>query len=147
MTHLVALTACRLQQRCRSALALAGDPKSLLGGTETMAHEQFQSCIDACIRCAEECELCANACLDERNIQKLAECIRLDRDCAAICWLAASLMSGNSRFAHDICRVCAEICDSCGMECAKHELDHCQKCAHECQRCADECRKMAGVAA
>jgi hypothetical protein len=62
-----------------------------------MAHEQFRSCIDACTRCAQECEHCADACLGETDVQKMAECIRLDRDCAAICWLAAGLMSRGSR--------------------------------------------------
>ena len=49
-----------------------------------MSHQENQPCIDACLRCAQECEHCADACLNEPEIQALAECIRLDRDCAGI---------------------------------------------------------------
>jgi hypothetical protein len=51
-----------------------------------MAHEQYRSCIEACARCAQECEHCASACLEEDDLRALAECVRLDRDCAALCW-------------------------------------------------------------
>ena len=112
-----------------------------------MSHQEFQTCIEACVRCAQECEHCANACLDEQNVKEMAECIRLDRDCAEICWGAAALMSRGSRFAHDLCRLCTEICEACGAECRKHQMDHCQRCADACEQCAEECRRMAGVAA
>jgi len=112
-----------------------------------MFHEEMQSCIDACVSCAQECERCAEACLEEKDIRSLAECMRLDRDCADMCWTAAGLMSRSSHFAHDACRVCAEICDTCAGECAKHEMDHCQRCAEACRTCAEECRRMAAAAA
>ena len=112
-----------------------------------MAHEKFAACIEACVQCAQECEHCADASLSEKNVAKMAECIRLDRDCAEICWTASAYMSRGSQFASDICRICAEICDLCGAECEKHEPDHCQRCAQACHRCAEECRQMAGVTA
>ena len=112
-----------------------------------MAHHEFQSCIAACIECAQECEHCASACLQERDVAKMAACIRLDRDCAEACWGAAAFMSRGSQFAQELCRVCAEVCEACGTECRKHKVDHCQRCADACERCAEECRKMSGVAA
>jgi hypothetical protein len=110
-----------------------------------MVHDDFKSCIAACILCAQECEHCATACLAESTVTNFADCIRLDRDCAEICWGAVAFMSRGSHFAHDLCRVCAEICEACGAECRKHSEDHCQKCAEACERCADECRQMAGA--
>jgi hypothetical protein len=110
-----------------------------------MAHEEYASCIDACVQCAEECEHCANACLSEQDVKKMAECIRLDRDCAEICWSAAAWMSRDSQSAVDICRLCAEVCDACGAECEKHQAEHCQRCSEACRRCAEECRQMAGA--
>jgi hypothetical protein len=77
----------------------------------------------------------------------MAECIRLDRDCAEICWGAAAFMSRGSRFAYDLCRVCAEVCLACGDECDKHDHDHCRICAEACRHCAEECRRMAVVPA
>lgn len=112
-----------------------------------MSHEESRGCIEACVRCAQACEHCANACLSERDVAKMAECIRLDRDCAEICFAAAAWMSRGSRFSQDLCRVCADVCDGCGVECRKHQMNHCQQCADACEQCAEECRRMAGVSA
>jgi hypothetical protein len=105
----------------------------------------FQACIEACTACAQACEWCSDACLNEPDIEKMTECIRLDRDCATICWTAAGFMSRGSHLSIDVCRVCATVCDACGAECAKHAHDHCQRCAEACRHCADECRRMAAV--
>jgi hypothetical protein len=110
-----------------------------------MAHPQYHSCIEACVQCAQECEHCADACLKEADVSTLAERIRRDRDCAELCWTSAALMSRDSNFLDDLCRLCAEFCDLCGNECAKHDHDHCQSCAAACRHCAEECRRMAGV--
>jgi hypothetical protein len=112
-----------------------------------MAHQEYQSCIEACARCAQECEHCGNACLGEDDVKRMVECVRLNKDCAEMCWGAAGFMSRDSRFARDICRVCAEICEACGEECRKHDAEHCQRCADACERCAAECHQMAGAAA
>lgn len=112
-----------------------------------MSHQEFASCIEACVRCAQECDHCATACLDEPKVADMARCIRLDMDCAEICWGASAFMSRGSQFAHDYCRLCAEVCEACGEECRKHEPDHCQRCAEACEQCAEECRRMAGAAA
>lgn len=108
-----------------------------------MSHENFQNCIDTCYECATECTHCETACLDEENVKEMLHCIKLDKDCAAICILAAQMMSRGSEFAQQICAVCAEICEACAIECEKHtHLDHCKKCAEVCRRCAAECRAM-----
>lgn len=109
-----------------------------------MAHLQHQSCVKACEECAEACEHCASGCLNETDVKMMAECIRLDRDCAEVCWLAAGFMSRGSTFSGALCRVCTGICEACGAESAKHE--HCQRCAEACRLCAVERRKM-GLAA
>ena len=112
-----------------------------------MVYEKYASCIEACVKCAQECEHCADACLGEQDVKSMAECIRLDRDCAEFCWAAAAWMSRGSQFAVELCRLCAEVCDACGTECKKHKHDHCQRCAEACLKCAEECRKMAGAGA
>jgi hypothetical protein len=109
-----------------------------------MSHQEFQSCIDACVQCAQECEHCVTACLGESDVQNMAACIRLDRDCAAICWTAVAFMSRRSEFDAEVCRLCASVCAACGSECGKHSHDHCRRCAEACQRCAEACRQMAG---
>ena len=107
-----------------------------------MAHQQFQSCIDACNECAVTCNHCASACLQERDVQSMARCIALDMECADICRLAVSSMARRDEHMQAICALCADICQACGDECAKHPMDHCRECADACRRCADECRRM-----
>lgn len=112
-----------------------------------MTQAEYASCIDACIECARACEHCADSCLSEQDVSKMAECIRLDRDCAEACWAAAAWMSRESRFAAELCRLCAEVCEACGAECGKHSHDHCRRCAEACRACADACREMVSSAA
>ncbi len=115
------------------------------GEISIMAHQQYQSCIEACNMCADACDHCATACLQEDDVKMMARCIALDIDCAAVCRLAAGYMARGSEFAQQVCRLCAEVCEACGEECAKHQHPHCQECAKACKRCAEECRRMAGA--
>ncbi len=108
-----------------------------------MVNQQYQDCIQACLECIEACNVCFDSCLKEDNVKMMAECNRLDRECAEICGMAVTAMQTGSRFVNQICGLCADICDACGNECNKHEHDHCQKCAEACFKCAEECRKMA----
>lgn len=98
-------------------------------------------------QCAAACEMCLDACLDEQDVQKMVECIRLDRDCAKICRITASFIASNSDHAQHLVKECEEICRACGDECSKHEADHCQKCARACYECADACSSYSGVGA
>ena len=110
-----------------------------------MAHETFRSCIDSCNECALLCDHCAAACLREHDVAKMARCIQLDIDCAAICRLAAGYMARGSELSADACELCAAICEECAKECARHPMAHCQDCAKACRRCAEECRRMASA--
>lgn len=107
----------------------------------------YEACIEACLRCAAECQQCATFCLREDDVAKMAKCIQLDNECAAMCYAAAQMMSLGSNHAMAICRICADICESCAKECSKHEADHCQRCAVTCRDCAEECRRMEMAAA
>jgi hypothetical protein len=108
-----------------------------------MTNESFDSCIRACDACATACDTCGTACLTEPDVKQMADCIRLDLDCAAICRLASGYMARRSERAATICRICAEICEACAAECAKHPPEHCQRCAQACRACAEECRRMS----
>lgn len=108
-----------------------------------MAHEHFQTCIDACNSCALASDHCAAACLKEQDVANMARCIQLDIDCAQICHLAVAYMARGSELAADVCELCATVCDACAQECARHQAVHCQECAKACRRCAQECRQIA----
>lgn len=60
---------------------------------EILQNEKYQSCINACIDCAESCEFCYICCLGEQDVKMMARCIQLNRDCADICLTAAALIS------------------------------------------------------
>jgi len=92
------------------------------------------------------CNQCADACLEEPEIAKLRECIRLDMECAALCRSAAELMMIDGKYADALCRLCAEICTACAEECDKHAkmgMEHCRVCAQACRQCAEECLHMS----
>ncbi|RZJ68504.1 MAG: four-helix bundle copper-binding protein [Flavobacterium sp.] len=103
----------------------------------------YKECISACLECVVACNHCAVSCTKEEHVHMMVKCIRLDMECAAICYGAAQLMAFESEKSGDICAICAEICDACAMECSQHDHDHCQACAEACRKCAQACRMMA----
>ncbi|EZH64198.1 four-helix bundle copper-binding protein [Geomicrobium sediminis] len=107
----------------------------------------YQDCIQACLECMEQCNRCFDDCLKEDNVNMMAKCIRLNRECADICAFAVQAMQTNSQFTNQICELCAEICEACAEECEKHSnhAQHCQDCAQACYRCAKLCREMAAA--
>ncbi|MCA1023678.1 four-helix bundle copper-binding protein [Halobacillus litoralis] len=108
-----------------------------------MSHEQYQSVIQSLHECMEACNHCYDACLQEDNVKEMAECIRLDRECADICGYLEQSLERGTLFAKELANVCAQICEACGNECKKHDHDHCQKCADACFKCADACKSIA----
>lgn len=92
--------------------------------------------------CANACDTCATACLEEDNVKMLSRCIQLDMDCADVCTLAARLLQRDSEVAQDILEACEAVCDLCAEECEKHQdmHEHCRVCAEACKRCAEACR-------
>jgi hypothetical protein len=104
-------------------------------------YDQFQNCIDACLKCASVCNYCATSCTREDDVQMMAKCIRLDMECAAICYATAQLLSMGGTKAKEVCMLCADICEACADECSQHHNDHCRMCAETCRKCANECRK------
>ena len=111
-----------------------------------MSHEQNKGLLTTLAECAAECNHCTTACLDEKDVKMLAECIKLDIDCAEICKITASFVSRGSKHAEHLLNECAEICNACAEECEKHShMEHCRKCARACRSCAEACQ--SGVAA
>lgn len=108
-------------------------------------NEPLITCIEECYDCAQTCTVCADACLGEESVATLAQCIRLNLDCADICAAAGAMASrrtgSNEAVLISSLQACAAACRSCGDECAKHARhhEHCKICAEACRRCADAC--------
>jgi hypothetical protein len=109
----------------------------------TASNPTIDRAIEECLQCLRWC----SACVDEgltHDPSTMAESIRLCHECAPICGDCAILLSGNSRFAHPLCGVCADVCDACAAECGKHNhVETMRKCAETCLRCAKACREVA----
>lgn len=108
-----------------------------------MHQSQYKATIDACTACANVCDHCAAACLQEADVKAMTRCIVLAIDCAAICRLAAGAMSRGSEMVRSICKACADVCEACANECRKFDHPHCRECAEACMRCAKLCLGMA----
>jgi hypothetical protein len=104
-----------------------------------MENHDHTALIQNLLDCALACENCASACLEENDVNAMAACIKLDRDCADICFQAARLLKRRSAIAHQFLLICEEVCRLCGEECNKHQHEHCKKCAEACFICAEAC--------
>ncbi len=76
----------------------------------TLQNTKWQSCIDACMRCAEACEFCATSDLKEQDVKMMASCAQMNRQCAAVSWTSAALMSMDSQFAKQFCNLTSVNC-------------------------------------
>jgi hypothetical protein len=105
-------------------------------------------CIEACYDCAQACTACADACLAEDMVKDLRQCIRLDLDCADVCFATGTIASrrsgSNALGVRHMLEACADACRRCAEECAKHaRMQHCLVCADSCRRCEQLCREAA----
>ncbi len=99
--------------------------------------------VQALSECAAECGRCASACLEERDMKMLKDCINLNMDCADVCLLTAKLISRDSVHGEHLLKECVEICNACAAECEKHaHMEHCKKCAESCRSCATLCSQF-----
>ncbi len=109
----------------------------------TASNPTVERAIEDCLQCLRWC----SACVDEgltHDPSSMAESIRLCHECAPVCYVCVTLLSGNSVFAHELCSVCADICDACATECGKHShVETMRKSAEACRRCAKACRDVA----
>ena len=103
--------------------------------------QKNQAVLDALYNCVSHCEMCADACLGEDDIQMMVPCIRLDRDCADICRLMAAFIARNSAHAQHVIKECIEINQKCADECGQHKHEHCQQCAEACRRAVQACQE------
>jgi len=102
-----------------------------------------KKCADACLACAIACEKCVTSCLQEDQVKNLVKCILLNRECAAICFATAKVLTVGADHFQILCRSCEELCLACDAECGIHaDMPHCKECAEACRYCAEMCRKI-----
>ena len=99
--------------------------------------------IAACNACADACDHCAIACLQEADLSHMTRCVALDMDCADVCRTMAACLSRDTPFAQVLGSACSVVCEACALECERHPHDHCRRCAQACRQCAAECHRLA----
>lgn len=92
--------------------------------------------------CVVTCNYCFNACLEEDDVKMMKECIKLDKECAAICQSTLGLLNKGGHFVKEALDICEKVCESCAEECAKYPHEHCRICAKVCNECAEACREF-----
>ncbi|WLR49818.1 four-helix bundle copper-binding protein [Bacillus tianshenii] len=107
-----------------------------------MPHGKYHDLIEILHKCMAACNHCYEECLKDKYTEMLAECIRLDRECADMCGYLEQALVRGTPFVTDLAGVCATICEACGNECQKQDYEHCRKCADVCFKCAKECKDL-----
>lgn len=97
--------------------------------------------------CADECNRCYDACLENERTEILLRTLRLCRDCSRICRATSDLVSSSSELAQRLVDACAEACRLCAESCSnnKQHEQECKPCANICRRCEEACNSFAGV--
>ena len=102
-----------------------------------------EQCIEKCLQCVRWCSASVEESLTH-DPTSMAECIRLCHECAPLCGVCVTLLSGNSQFEYSLCAICADMCEACANECGKYpNMETMRECAEACRRCAKTCREVA----
>lgn len=109
--------------------------------TNAVAQQKYKACIDACNACVSSCKKVEAMCSKEKD-GKMADCMRLCKECVVACVASSQLMTLDSGSSKEMCVICANICDKCATECEKFTADDCKKCAMDCRKAAKMCREM-----
>jgi hypothetical protein len=111
-----------------------------------MSEDIYQKYITTCLSCVSTCNHCAISCLEEKEVQSLTKCIRLNLECAVICQVTAELVSLDSQYIQEIAALCSTVCNACAEECDKHagrEMQYCKECVERCRMCAKEANEIS----
>jgi hypothetical protein len=94
-----------------------------------MAHPFYDKVIRALQECAVACSMCAVACLQEREVARMRDCILLDLDCADLCRTLIGMLGRTSEYSRELMVVCATLCDQCADVCEKIKTWNIAACA------------------
>src|SRR5690625_7211206 len=108
-----------------------------------MRNEEIIHSLGSCIN---HCNYCADACLDEDNLDHMVRCIRLNRICAEACAAASQILAIHHAEVKNLIEYCIKTCDQCAVECSKNDHDQCHACATCVQNGAYVCRIILCIA-
>lgn len=106
--------------------------------------EKKKELVKILAECVSTCNHCFSACLREDDVKMMANCIRLDKECAEVCCFTI-LMFHKSEFVGKCLDLCEEVCKACAEECGKYPHEHCKQCAAKCKECAEKCSEFRNM--
>jgi len=109
--------------------------------------EVYSELVESLKNCDAACKNCAISCVEEEDIEKMSNCIKLNLHCAEVCHLALSLVIRDSEYAESAVELCINICAESATECDEYEHDQCLISAEACRRTAAHCRNYLEQAA
>ncbi|WBW95028.1 four-helix bundle copper-binding protein [Oceanirhabdus sp. W0125-5] len=95
--------------------------------------------------CESMCEYMVTFFGEDDDCELRKKQIRLLRDCADACTLAAKYIARHSLFSKYSADFVAFICDKCAKECEKFGDRESQNCAEMCLKCAKECKDYSMI--
>src|ERR671932_2734144 len=60
------------------------------------SNTKWQSCIDACVHCAQACEFCATCDLSESDVKVVLSCAQINRVCRSVLDMRVTPVHGRS---------------------------------------------------
>ncbi|MGN6628615.1 MAG: hypothetical protein ACTHKJ_01945, partial [Candidatus Nitrosocosmicus sp.] len=83
-----------------------------------LKNQQYSTCIESCNECMMACEACCTECLtmmssssnnqQMMNMNMMARCVMMCRDCADACRMASMMMCRGSEYVKQMCEMCAD---------------------------------------
>jgi Cys-rich four helix bundle protein (predicted Tat secretion target) len=112
-------------------------PTPPASGPADLIAERTADCVLACERC-----ITASIAHAAHGMTDMLECLRMARDCAALCRATNVLAAAGSSRLAALAALCAECCDACAAQCRSHAAHEpaCGACADACTACAEACR-------
>ncbi len=104
-----------------------------------------ESLVQTLVQCAKHCDDCTAACLNEKHVHKLTDCIRHNLECADFCRTVARMIQQNSVHSLAAIQLCISVCSTCRKECEKHDHAHCKTCAIVCLECEKLCNEWLSI--
>ena len=113
--------------------------------TSILKNQKYQTCVDACNKCAECCEACGIECMSNTEMAgMIGKSMMMCRDCADMCRMASMMMARGSSHENK-CAICVRIYVNHVQWNVKRWVEkwkYVKQCADMCRMCAQECRKM-----
>ncbi|MGF1638645.1 MAG: four-helix bundle copper-binding protein [Cyclobacteriaceae bacterium] len=106
-----------------------------------MDYQKNKDLVEELLSCSATCDYCAMACLDEKDFEKMRNCIKTNLICAELCRTTATAIVKGLAPAENLLKECIKACQKCAVECSNHTHQHCKDCASACEKCAESCKK------